>query len=148
MEYFATTGWDGYLKIWNKNFQIKYTFRAHDEAINALSIAPTGKYIATGGKDNQVKIWDIDNLKEASIVYQAKSQVNDLKFNPTNQWLAAATDRGILIWDLQDSQQRPFESLQHQTTKNVTMGKNKQTFLEKCTSLEWNSQGTRLFGGC
>lgn len=94
-----------------------------------------------------VKIWDIDNLKEASIVYQAKSQVNDLKFNPTNQWLAAATDRGILIWDLQDSLQRPFESLQHQTTKNVTMGKNKQTFLEKCTSLEWNSQGTRLFGG-
>ena len=69
MEYFATTGWDGFLRIWNKNFQIKYKFKAHDEAINALSIAPTGKYIATGGKDCRVNVWDIDSLKEATISF-------------------------------------------------------------------------------
>jgi len=51
LEYFASVGWDGRLKIWNKNFVIRYTFKAHDGAINALSISPVGRYIATGGKD-------------------------------------------------------------------------------------------------
>ena len=108
LEYFATVGWDGFLKIWNKNFQIKFTFKAHDGAINALSIAPTGKYIATGGKDQLVLVWDIDNLKEPTITFKAKTEINDLKFNPTNQWLAASTDRGIQIWDLQEPTSKPF----------------------------------------
>lgn len=49
-QYFATSGWDGRLKIWNQNFLIKYSFKAHETHINSISIAPLGLYIATGGK--------------------------------------------------------------------------------------------------
>lgn len=30
----------------------------------------------------------------------AGSQVNALAFNPTHYWLAAATDLGVKVWDL------------------------------------------------
>jgi len=100
LEYFASTGWDGKLKIWNKQFMTRYSFKAHDGPINALSISPIGRYISTGGKDNIVKIWDIENLSNPVIEYKTKSEINDIKFNPCNQWLAAATNKGITIWDL------------------------------------------------
>jgi len=51
LEYFAATGFDGRLRIYNPNFVIKYTFQAHEGAINALDISPEGRYISTGGKD-------------------------------------------------------------------------------------------------
>ncbi len=67
LEFFASTGWGGKLKIWNKQFQIRYSFKAHDGPINALAISPVGQHIATGGKDNILKIWDIENLKKATL---------------------------------------------------------------------------------
>ena len=100
LEFFASTGWGGKLKIWNKQFQIRYSFKAHDGPINALAISPVGQHIATGGKDNILKIWDIENLKKATLQYKTRSEINDIKFNPSNQWIAAATNKGISIWDL------------------------------------------------
>jgi len=84
LEYFASVGWDGRLKIWNKNFLIKYTFVAHEGAINALDISCVGKYIATGGRDLTVKVWDITDLTKAILEFKTKSNVNDIKFNPSN----------------------------------------------------------------
>lgn len=60
--YFASVGWDGRLKIWSTNFQIRYTFKAHEGNTNSVSISPNGKYIATGGKDKKLEIWDILDL--------------------------------------------------------------------------------------
>jgi guanine nucleotide-binding protein subunit beta-2-like 1 protein len=60
--YFVSTGWDGRLKIWSLNFQIKYSFKAHEGNINHVAIAPNGKRIATGGKDKKLNIWDIMDL--------------------------------------------------------------------------------------
>jgi len=41
-----------------------------------------------------VKLWDTYDLKRAFFEFNAKSEVNDIKFNPNNQWVAAATDKG------------------------------------------------------
>lgn len=74
--YFASVGWDGRLKIWNTNFQIRYTFKAHEGNINSVSISPNGKYIATGGKDKVLNIWAIDDLNEPLRQFEAGSTIN------------------------------------------------------------------------
>ena len=47
--YFTSVGWDGRLKIWNTNFQIRYSFKAHEGNINTVAISPNRNYVATGG---------------------------------------------------------------------------------------------------
>ena len=61
--YTASVGWDGYLKVWNKNFSLVYSFKAHESNINGLSVSANGKYIATGGKDKFLRIWDVVDMK-------------------------------------------------------------------------------------
>lgn len=42
---------------------VKSSFKAHDGSITALSISPNdGKYLATGGSDNKLYIWDVTDL--------------------------------------------------------------------------------------
>jgi guanine nucleotide-binding protein subunit beta-2-like 1 protein len=62
--YFASVGWDGRLKVWNTNFQIRNTFKPHNGQINTVAISPNAKYLATGGKDKILHFWDVTDLKE------------------------------------------------------------------------------------
>lgn len=62
--YFASVGWDGRLKIWNTDFQIRNTFQPHVNQINTVAISPNAKYLATGGKDKTLNFWDVTDLKE------------------------------------------------------------------------------------
>jgi len=47
-----------------------------------LSIAPLGTYIATGGKENVVKVWDLTDLSEEFRELKTGSSVNKVSFNP------------------------------------------------------------------
>ena len=80
--YYASVGWDGRLKIWTAFFKIKVSFRAHDGPIYALAINTNGMYLATGGKDQTVKLWKITEMEKPEAVFKSDSVVNDLAFNP------------------------------------------------------------------
>lgn len=105
--YFASIGWDGYMKTWNnQTFQIKDSLRAHDANINALTISPRGNFIVTGGKDKKVKIFDFSNVEKKTPVLDAGAPVNCLAFNPKFHWIAIGTEVDWKIYDfeLKDNQ--------------------------------------------
>ncbi|KAJ5983790.1 hypothetical protein N7481_005889, partial [Penicillium waksmanii] len=55
---FATTG-DGTVKIMSyPSFDILHTLNAHTSACMAVSLAPTGRYLAIGGSDALISLWD------------------------------------------------------------------------------------------
>lgn len=137
--YFASVGWDGRLKIWNTNFQIRFSFKAHQGNINALSISPNFKYVATGGKDKTLNIWDVQDLSGPSRVCDAGSTINQIAFNNKQQWVAAATETDVKVWDLMNKETTPFAELMKNDGKK---GK-----LPQCISLTWNSIGNKLFAG-
>ncbi len=93
-----------------------------------------------------VKVWDIENLTEPIVEYKTNSEINDIKFNTANQWIAVATNDGVAIWDLQSENDDPLQKLTHETTKKIKKGKS-GTMKEKCTSLCWDNEGHRLFAG-
>ncbi len=83
---------------------IRCTFRAsfneHWESVESVSFSPDGKFLASGGWDEFVRIWDLQN--EHSIrALPAPSKVHSVAFSPENQngLLAAGLDNGsIQLW--------------------------------------------------
>merc|ERR1712224_1057729 len=88
--------------------------------INALDISRNGLYIATGGKDQVV---------------------NAVSFNTTFQWLAAATDTGIKIWDIANASQNLFAQI---SPKYDDEGMKPP----RCLSICWSGNGRRIYVGC
>lgn len=145
--YFVSGGWDGRVKFWNTNFQIRYTFKAHEGAINSVSISPNGRYVATGGRDKKVLVWDIFNLQKPVVSYESNAIVNSIQFNPTTQWIAAGTDNGILVWDIvkAETDLKPIQEIKEEHLKKAQ--KSKKNKLAKCLSLCWNALGSKIFAG-
>jgi len=144
--YFATSGWDGRLKIWQSNFLLKYSFKAHNSQINSLAIAPLGSYVATGGKENVLKLWDINDLTEEYRTLNTGASINKVAFNPIKQWIAAASDNGVHIFDLNNESDEAIAKLIVEKPR-----KKKETKLRAesyaCTSLCWSTNGRKLFAG-
>ena len=114
--YFASAGWDGRLKIWNTNFQLRGSIKAHKGNINALGICPNFKYVATGGKDKLLNIWDVMDMRATRprIQYNdADSTINQISFNSKLTLVAAATDNDIKIWNPMTLDNKSIADLLH-----------------------------------
>jgi guanine nucleotide-binding protein subunit beta-2-like 1 protein len=144
--YFATAGWDGRLKIWQSNFLIKYSFKAHQDNINTIDIAPKGNYIATGGKENNLKIWDISDLKEEYNTLNTGASINKIAFNPAIQWVAAACENGVHIFDLLNPNEDAIAKLIVERPKKKKESKLRADSYA-CTSIAWSADGKKLFAG-
>jgi len=145
--YFASVGWDGKLKIWNTNFQIRATFKPHDGCVNTVAISPNSKYLATGGRDKQLQVWDVTDLREPIRTIEAGSTINQIQFNPKLQWVSAATENGIRVWDLGSDSEKPIADLTVEPRRKESQAKSKKGKSATCTSLVWNPTGKKLFGG-
>jgi guanine nucleotide-binding protein subunit beta-2-like 1 protein len=139
--YYASVGWDGRLKIWNGIFKQIASIKAHDSFINALDISKNGLYIATGGKDQVLRMWDYHDLSKPYMEYKCDSQINALTFNTTYQWLAAATDSCVKIWDIVND----VNSLLIQIK---IVNEDEKQKPPKCTSICWSGNGRRIYVGC
>jgi WD40 repeat protein/TPR repeat protein len=53
----------------------------HSSAITCLAVDPTGKYVASGGDDRVIKIWDIKRRKLVKVLPGHTGSVNSLTFN-------------------------------------------------------------------
>lgn len=142
--YYASVGRDGRLKIWNGIFKLYASIKAHENYINALALSTNGQYIATGGKDKTVKIWDYTDLSAPSEVYKTDSEVNDLAFNTKFQWIAAALEDKVLIWDILNKEGTPFIELH----PNMLPDAAEDAKPPKCTCLAWSANSQRLYVGC
>lgn len=137
-EYLASVGWDGKLKIWINSFQCKTSLTAHDSPINALAISTNGMFIATGGRDQLVKIWKMNSFQEPFQTVKCSSVVNDVAFSPQLKIFAVATNNGVYTYNM--------ESLMKDPSSSVTFDdKNKDK--SKYSSIAWSSNGNTLFCG-
>ena len=121
--FFASTGWDGKLKIWNsQSFEIKDSFRAHEGNINALTTSPKGNFIVTGGKDSKVRVWDFNNCSTAHAELDAGSVVSSLAFNPRSAWIAVGTEQGVKLWDYENKEVPLLDEVEYETEESVEAG--------------------------
>ena len=76
----------------------------HTQSVNAVAFGPDNRWLASGGKDNVIKIWDLTNGNILRTLYGHSSNINALAVSNDGQLLASGSgnvkddrDFGIFI---------------------------------------------------
>lgn len=135
----VSCGWDRIVKVWNlQNCKLRTDCIGHQSYVNCVTVSPDGSLCASGGKDNVVMLWDLNDCRHLDTL-ESGGIVNALVFSPNRYWLCGACGDKVRIWDLQ--------------TKNVV----DELFVEKPSegngqvadviSLAWSEDGQALYAG-
>lgn len=63
----------------------------HTRSANAVAFSPDNRWLASGGKDNVIKIWDLANGNVLRTLYGHESNVNALAVSPDGKLLASGS---------------------------------------------------------
>lgn len=94
----------------------------HTQSVNAVAFSPDNRWLASGGKDNVIKIWDLSNGNVLRTLYGHSSNINALAVSDDGKLLASGSgnvkddrdlgtfikggvvggeDNTVRIWDVQ-----------------------------------------------
>lgn len=108
-----SASWDRTIKVWRlSDFHCLESFKAHDDAINAILVSPEG-LVYTASADAKIKVWNklptAAGQKQHSLVATLeghKSAVNALALSREGSILySGACDRAIIVWEREESAQ-------------------------------------------
>ncbi len=76
-------------------------WRGHTKAVDAIAWSPDGRFIASGGWDHSVRLWDATTGTPIQSLSGIRSHVIDLAFSPDSRLLAAGThDHSVHVWEI------------------------------------------------
>jgi WD40 repeat protein len=74
----------------------------HHTAVSACRIAPTRRFIATGGCDTAVRIWDVRTRTMLTHLKNHNQRVTSLAFVPSARFLySASADKSVCLFDIE-----------------------------------------------
>lgn len=92
--------------------------QGHTKSILSVAVSPSGKYVATGGEDNKLIIWDASTLKPLQTFTQHRDSVSGLAFarhissmTSGEQLFTGSFDRTIKTWSVSSSGHAYVETL-------------------------------------
>lgn len=78
-------------------------YNGHTSKILCVSVSPDGRYVATGGADRRLIIWEAEDLKPLKVFTQHRDDVTALAFRRgTNQLYSSSSDRTVKLWSLDE----------------------------------------------
>lgn len=90
----ATATEDGGIQIWDLDLKRELALLArHNGPVTALTFAPDGRSLVSGGNDSKVRFWNLTTYSE-SLALDLKKPVMDLKFTKSGRQLAVQFSNG------------------------------------------------------
>lgn len=137
----VSSGWDKKVKVWNlTNCKIKTNHYGHGGYLNCVTVSPDGSLCASGGKDGQAMLWDLNEAKHLYTL-DGGGNINALCFSPNRYWLCAATGPSIKIWDLEG------KIVVDELKQEVISKAESKAQPPQCQCLAWSADGQTLFAG-
>lgn len=97
----ATNGQDGSLLLWNVPMGSLDQWSGHAAPVWTVAFDATGNVLASGSKDESVRLWDVQTHRCLQVLEGHKSDVRSLAFSDDNQHLASgSSDQAIRLWDV------------------------------------------------
>lgn len=91
------------ISLWNTQTAENLCSLEHSCWINAIAFDPIGLYLAYGGYDNSVFLWNIKEQKKALSLYGHTQEITCLDFSQEHNKIASGSgDHTIRVWDLQE----------------------------------------------
>ncbi|HBB94070.1 MAG TPA: hypothetical protein DC054_01650 [Blastocatellia bacterium] len=73
----------------------------HSLGVNCLAFGPDGKWLASGGSDNSIKIWQVATGRELRALTGHPAPIKSLATSPDGQWLASGSNDGtVKVWNV------------------------------------------------
>jgi guanine nucleotide-binding protein subunit beta-2-like 1 protein len=136
----VSSSWDKKVKVWNlTNCKLKTNHYGHGGYLNCVAVSPDGSLCASGGKDGNAMLWDLNEGKHLYTL-DGGGIINSLCFSPNRYWLCAATGPSIKIWDLEGK-------VVVDELRQEVIGTSCKADPPQCISLAWSADGQTLFAG-
>jgi len=133
----VSAGWDKSVKVWDlSKCELKKDHTGHTGYLNCVTVSPDGSLCASGGKDYQAMLWDLNDDK---LLYTLPHNdiINSLCFSPNRYWLCVATGPTIKVWDLEGKFM--VDELRPEIMNKLQA--------PQCVSMAWSTDGLTLFAG-
>ena len=79
------------------------SYVGHKDKLICVAASSSGKFVATGGADGRLVIWNAPDLKALKLFRQHRDAVTGLAFRRnTNQLFSCSADRTVKVWSLDE----------------------------------------------
>jgi WD40 repeat protein len=88
---------DGFVRVFDADFQLVHSFKAHDSSV--FSLQSRGGKLYSVGKDARIKRWSTDFQLLNEVIGHIYA-IHDIQFSPDGKWFATASmDKTVKIWE-------------------------------------------------
>lgn len=146
----VTAGWDGLVKVWGlDSFSLKFDLAGHTANVDTIAISPDGSMCASAGKDGKIILWDLKEGKQLFTI-EVGEAVNSIVFNPKQFFIAAATVKGIKIFDLKDKTVKAEIKVAEDRNESPICGSEFVSSLKEVivNTICWSPDGKIIYAGC
>jgi len=100
----AASGGDAIVRCWDlQSGALRYAFHGHRSIVGALTFRPDGKVLASGGKDQSIRLWSIDAQQRSSHQDEAlvviAHEARRISFSPDGRFLCCDVHPLLMVWD-------------------------------------------------
>ena len=103
-----TVGQEKKLTFWDLREPNPIASLDHGDEAFAMAVSHNGLYVATGGRDHRVKIWDMQNASQGRAAEALlmdgvghSGQIHSLSFRPDDRQVVSVGEDGcVLVWNV------------------------------------------------
>ncbi|CAD8122656.1 unnamed protein product [Paramecium sonneborni] len=78
--------------------------KGHESEVQIAIFSPKGNLIASGGKNKELNLWDVDNPEQMVKLIGHTDTINSVQFTSDNRLISSSNDGTIKLWDISNPQ--------------------------------------------